>query len=461
MNTSIRRRLLITLLSTTALIWLATVYSSYRDTRHEVSELFDGQMAQTARTLLSVAGHELIELNNSQLDSAHIHFSGETRYTVDGHEYEHKLAYQLWKQPEGTLLLRSFSAPDNPLSEKPSGYSNRRIDGQSWRVFSLMDETTGFQVQVGEAMEIRNELSDTVTLRIGLPLVIALPILAVLIYVGATRSLRPLQRLADNVSRRAPSNLDAVTDKQIPEEIAPLVEALNNLFARLSRAFDSERRFTADAAHELRTPLASLKVQAQVAKRSGNTTEQQQALDKVLASVDRASRLVEQLLTLARVDPDSDALLQEKVDLKRLSEDVMAEVASSAADKAIELELECTAPGVVTGMRESLSILLRNLLDNAIRYSPSGGHVRVRIDSENGDNVALHIEDSGPGIPEEEREKIFARFYRLAGQKTNGSGLGLSIVKRIAELNQAELQLTDSALGGLEAIVRFAPVQAD
>lgn len=457
---SIRRRLLITLLSTTALIWLVTVYSSYRDTRHEVAELFDAQMAQTARTLLSVAGHELMELSSRQPDSAHIHFSGETRFTVHGHEYEHKLAYQLWKQPQGTLLLRSFNAPNAPLSTRKNGYSNEQIKGQPWRVFSLLDEETGFQIQVGEATELRSEVSDIVTQRIGLPLLFALPLLAILLSIGTNRSLRPLQRLTQTVARRAPSNLDAVNESQVPREISPLVIALNHLFARLSRAFESERRFTADAAHELRTPLASLKVQLQVARRSQNSEEQRQALDKVQESVDRASRLVDQLLTLARVDPESGQALHEKVGLKRLCEDVMADLANEAAVKSIELELVADGAPHILGMQESLSIMLRNLLDNAIRYTPTGGRIRVRITSPDDQHIELHIEDSGPGIPTSERQKIFERFYRLAGQETSGSGLGLSIVKRIAELNQAELELGDSSLGGLEVIIRFASTTA-
>lgn len=455
MNISLRRRLLLTLLSTTALIWLAMVYTSYRDTRHEVTELFDAQMAQTARTLLSVAGHELVELSGARLDSAHIHFSGETRYTVDGHEYEHKLAYQLWKQPEGSLLLRSFSAPDTPLSDRKDGYSNRQINGQPWRVFCLTDESTGFQVQVGEAMEIRNELSDVVTLRIGLPVVIALPILALMISMGTSRSLWPLQHLARTVANRAPSNLEPLDMKQAPAEIAPLVSALNMLFTRLSRAFDSERRFTADAAHELRTPLASLKVQAQVAKRSTVPAEQQQALDKVLESVERASRLVDQLLTLARVDPESGQLRYEKVRLDRLCEDVMAGLAGEAASRKIEMELNAGDRPTVMGLNESLTILLRNLLDNAIRYTPDEGQVRVSIDTLGEERLDLRIEDSGPGIPADEREKVFDRFYRLAGQESGGSGLGLSIVSRIAELNQATLELNRSSLGGLEVVVHF------
>jgi len=454
MNLSLRRRLLLTLLSITAVIWLSSAYTSYRDTRQEIGELFDAQMAQSARTLLSVAGHELVELAGVPVDNAHIHFTGETSFTSGGHRYEHKLAYQLWQQPQNTLLLRSFTAPETALSDKPNGYSTREIKGEQWRVFSLLDNNSGFQVQMGESMAIRNELTDVIALRIGMPLLLALPLLAVLISLGINSTLRPLQRLAQAVARREPGNLEAVDDRHAPSEIRPLLGALNSLFRRLAAAFDNERRFTADAAHELRTPLAALKIQAQVAQRSSNDEERRDALQKVLLGVERASRLVDQLLTLARVDPESGFAQGERIDLDALAEEVLSGFAGEAAVKQIELDLTAGSGCVVSGQRESLAILLRNLVDNAIRYTPQQGRVELTIEHQDGE-VLLRLGDSGPGIPEDKRERIFDRFFRLAGQDTPGSGLGLSIVKRIAELHRAELALERSALGGLEVQLRF------
>ncbi len=459
MRTSLRRRLLVTLLTLTAGIWLITAFSSYRDSRHEIRELFDAQMAQTARTLLSVAGHELIELSGSQLKSAHIHFTGETRFTAGGHEYEHKLAYQLWQQPKNTLLLRSFSAPDTALSKKQNGYSTREINGESWRVFSLLDKNTGFQIQVGEAMAIRDELTDVVAFRLGMPLLIALPLLAVLISLGINHTLNPLKRLADAISRRAPTNLDAVDEENAPEEIAPLLAALNRLFERLTSAFENERRFTADAAHELRTPLAALRVQSQVAIRSTDEGERYQALEKILQGTERASRLIDQLLTLARVDPEAGLKQGERVDLEKLSEEVIAGYAGEAAVKRLELSITAGPDCVVAGQQESLAIMLRNLLDNAIRYTPEGGGIEVALEPRE-DSVLLRLGDSGPGIPETEHTLIFERFYRLAGQEIAGSGLGLSIVRRIAELHHADLRLGHSRLGGLEVQVQFPKLKA-
>ncbi len=457
MRSSLRRRLLITLLSITAVIWLFSAWLNYRDTHHEIDELFDAQMAQTARTLLSVAGHELEELSESRrfVGNTHIHFSGDNRFTAAGHEYEHKMGYQIWQEPGHTLMMRSFNAPDKPLNTLRNGYSTEVFDGEKWRVFSLTDKEDGFMVKIGEALAIRDELTDAVALRIGLPMVFLLPLMAFLILLGINRTLRPLNNLAQNVSRRSPNSLETVDDRDAPREISPLVDALNRLFLRLSRAFESERRFTSDAAHELRTPLAALKIQAQVAKRSNNNSERNQALDKLLEGVERASRLVEQLLTMARVDPEANTLLHSEIRLDRLCEEVLANIANQAENKGIELELDVDGVTVLTGLQESLEILLRNLLDNAIRYTPQGGRVSVRLIQRDDGGIELHVGDSGPGVPENEHGRIFDRFYRLAGQNTEGSGLGLSIVQRIAELNRAEIILGKSELGGLEVTVHF------
>lgn len=454
MRDSIRRRLLLTLLSITVAIWTIAVITSYYDARHEIGELFDAQLAQSARTLLSVAGHELEELEGRTLDTAHIHFHADSPLLADGHEYEHKLAYQLWKQPENTLLLRSFSAPDSPLSELPSGFSTRPINSELWRVLSLRDEDSGFQVQVGQALAIREELTDDIARRIGIPIAIALPLLALLIFIGIGRSMRPLQRLAEAVVHRAPNNLEPIDSTNVPSEIRPLVNALNSLFERLGNAFEHDRRFTADAAHELRTPLAAMKTQAQVAKRSKDPAERDSAIGKMLEGVDRATRLVEQLLTLARVDPETGLAQGKPVDLLQLAENAIADHEQRARTKGITLQLKADKTHSVTGHQDSLSILLRNLLDNAIRYTPEGGNVRISLAGENG-SITMCIADSGPGVPEKERERIFDRFIRLAGQETSGSGLGLSIVQRIAELHQARIRLGESTLGGLEICVRF------
>lgn len=452
MKPSIRRRLLTTLLTITTVVWLFTMLESYRETQHEIAELFDAQLAQSARTLLNVAGHELAELEGVP-DVAHIHFLPEGN-DDDSHEYEYKLAYQLWVQPQNQLVLRSFTAPEAPLSNKKNGYSTEQIKGNPWRIFSLYDPDSGFQIKMGESLAIRQELSNEIAQRMAIPMFIALPLLALLIYIGIGRALQPLQRLAHSISRREPGHLNRVDTENAPSEIEPLVEALNQLFERVELSLENERRFTADAAHELRTPLAALKVQAQVAQRSRDTAERNRALEQLSTGVERASRLVEQLLTLARIDPETAQTKFIPFALRPIAEETLASLEPLASDKGITLQLQCETEPTIHGQAESLAIALRNLTDNAIRYTPQGGTVEIRIE-ETEDAIRLHVADSGPGIPESERHNIFKRFYRLAGQATDGSGLGLSIVQRIAELHQAELSLHASGLGGLEVTLSF------
>ncbi len=454
MKPSIRRRLLLTLLSITSLVWLVTALQSYNETRHEIEELFDAELAQSARTLLTVAGHEIAELDGIPT-TAHIHFLPKELSETNGHDYEHKLAYQLWVQPQNKLVLRSFSAPETPLSYKQNGYSNEVINQQPWRIFSLYDPLSGYQIKVGESLAIRQELSDEITLRMAVPMFIALPLLALLIFLGIGRGLQPLQRLARTVARREPGHLGKVSTEDTPSEIEPVITALNQLFERVETSMESERRFTADAAHELRTPLAALKMQAQVAQRSQDESERHRALAQVVHGVERSTRLVEQLLTLARIDPESAQQNFTAVALRPIAEEILATLEPAAREKAITLDLRSEENPTINGQAEGIAIALRNLTDNAIRYTPQGGSVAITIEEKDG-KVEVSIADSGPGIPEAESENIFNRFYRLAGQEIEGSGLGLSIVQRIVELHRAEISLHASKFGGLEVCLRFS-----
>jgi two-component system sensor histidine kinase QseC len=453
MKPSIRRRLLVTLLSIITLVWLFTALGSYHETQQEIEELFDAQLAQSARTLLSVAGHELDELGGIP-ETTHIHFLPGDSGDRDGHEYEQKLAYQLWLLPEKKLILRSFTAPETPLSSLQNGYSSEVVNHQPWRIFSLYDPNSGFQIKMGESLAIRQELSGEITQRMAIPMLMSLPLLALLIYLGIGRGLLPLQRLARSIARRDPGHLQRVDTTDTPREIEPLVTALNQLFERVEGSMEHERRFTADAAHELRTPLAALKIQAQVALQSRDLAERTHALEQIIHGVGRASRLVEQLLTLARIDHQTARGTFVEFALSPLAEETLATLEPLASTRAITLQLQCETNPHIHGQAETIAVMLRNLTDNAIRYTPPGGTVEINIE-EGDEGVRLSVADSGPGIPEEERAKIFNRFYRLAGQNIEGSGLGLSIVQRIAELHQATITLQRSRLGGLEVRIIF------
>jgi len=456
---SIRRRLLVTLLSVVALSWLITALVVYLDSRHEIEELFDAQLAQSARVLLAMSEHELAEqqIYQSTLNEDGVIESVEITYmdaTGIGHEYEDKLAFQVWTSDDH-LALHSGNAPTHqPLSNQTAGFSNQRIEGDLWRVFSLAGGPGGIRILVAQSLEIRNELIGAISNRLLTPVLLSLPVLALLIWYGITHAMRPLLRLAENVRNLEPGQLKPLPLKDIPDESRPLVESLNLLFRQLQYAFDNERRFTADAAHELRTPLAALKVQAQVALGASDDEARRHALRHIIQGVDRATHLVEQLLTLARLDPENALQNTAPLKLADICQETLAELANTAQKKHIELALEAGCSGQIMGNQDAIYIMLRNLIDNAIRYTPEKGSVCVKIDCDE-KTTHLTISDSGPGIPPEEHAKVMERFYRGSTAQAPGSGLGMSIVQRIIKGHNASLELGESSRGGLRISIRF------
>lgn len=435
---SIRRRLLVTLLATTVLAWGAALLLSYRDTRHELDELLDAHLAQSTSLLIAQVGHEADDIE----------------HTPPLHRYSRKVAFQIWGKGGRRLLLHSASAPNEPLSPKHEGFSDSEVAGERWRVFSAWDESRRFLVQVGERREARDKLARSVAKHLSQPLLVTLPVLALLIWFGVARGLRPLQTLGREVAARRADNLAPLEAAAAPDEVLPLVDGLNHLFARVRTSLDSERRFTADAAHELRTPLAAIRTQAQVARAASADSERRQALDNVLAGCDRAAHLVEQLLTLARLEP-AQRPVHERCDLHALAVAAVAELAPAAVGKDIDLQLAESGAVPVSGTPALLAILLRNLIDNAIRYSPRHSTVRVAVTA-TADGAEFSVVDQGPGIPPGAEVLVWERFYRVLGSGEIGSGLGLSIVKRIADLHGARAAFSPGDGGkGLRVAVRF------
>jgi two-component system sensor histidine kinase QseC len=321
-------------------------------------------------------------------------------------------------------------------------------------VFSVWDARHEYLVQVGEAMAAREHLAQSILQKLVQPLLISLPLLGLLIWFAVGASLKPIGRIGTALEQRDRNFLAPIED-EVPTEIAPMVARLNSLLERLRSSLDNERRFTSDAAHELRTPLAALKTQLQVAQGSAQAADRDRAIAKAILAADRSTRLVEQLLTLARLDHDTWEHHVETVDLHRVAAEIMAEAAPMAAEKHIQLSLS-GQPGVtVKGHAGLLAVLVRNLLDNALRYSPPETAVEVEV-SGAAEGARLEVQDQGPGIPATERENALRRFHRLHSEAATGSGLGLSIVARIAELHQAKLALLEGAGGqGLKVIVDF------
>ena len=439
---SLKRRLLLALLGSIALVWLATAVFSYFDARHELDELLDAHLAQSVSLLQAQTGREPGEID--------------TEHMPQLHKRARSVAIQMWENGR-VLRLHSVSAPAERLSAQDEGFSDARIKGERWRVFSAWDAERRYLVQVGERYETRDEIAANLAKNLLLPLLFSLPPLGLLVWFNVARGLRPLGALGRQVAGRDPGNLGTLDAGEIPAEVLPLVENLNRLFERVARLIENERRFTADASHELRTPLAALKTQAQVALASNDDAERRHALEQVIAGCDRAAHLVQQLLTLARLDPDEPGSKAEACDLQALARAAVAELAPFALSRNIEIDLAEGAAVETMGHAGLIAILLRNLIDNAIRYGSEGGSVHVRA-ARVDQAATLTVADQGPGIPADERNKVGQRFYRVLGTEEFGSGLGLSIVKRIAELHGASFSLGEGEQGkGLVAAVTFKP----
>lgn len=358
---------------------------------------------------------------------------------------------QVWSA-DGASLFRSASARLGPAPDR--GFIDMREGGVDYRVFSTRSGAR--LVQVSQDLEARRKLAETLALRTVAPLALLAPLLLLLIWWIVTTSLKPVARVRVQVSQRQADDLGEVSERDLPDEIVPLVRELNLLFSRLAAVFDAQQTFVADAAHELRTPLAALKLQVRGLRRATETTERELAIERLDSGVDRAARLVEQLLVLARqqvVHGQQDQV--ETVELAELVRQCVADAAPDAYAKGIDLGMPQAQQGGVAGEPGALRILAGNLVDNALKYSPRDGCVDVRVESA-AHGMRLVVDDSGPGIARTQHARVFDRFYRIAGATAPGSGLGLSIVKAIAERHGAQLELEVSErLGGLRVVVTF------
>jgi two-component system, OmpR family, sensor histidine kinase QseC len=436
---SLRKRLVGLLLGGVAAAWLATMVFSYVDAHHEVDELFDAQLAQSGQALLALAGHDR---------DRDIEDFGDTT-----HKYQRRLRFQIWRA-DGKLLMRSNNAPETALTTI-EGFSENHSDDGHWRHYSQWNSEHSLQIQVSENHHIRDELIGHIAWRLLFPALFGLPLIGLWVWLATRHGLASLGGVAAQIASRDPQQLQALSPPTAPEEIRPMLEALNGLFQRVETALEAERRFTADAAHELRTPLAALQAQLQVALRARDPAEHDRSLAQLQSGLSRASHLVEQMLQLARLDPESALPDPRPTDLAALTETVCADLGPLILARNIDFALETQGDTTVTGQAEWLGVLIRNLLDNAIRYTPSGGRIHIGIERIDG-CCTLSVSDNGPGIPPTEREAVLRRFHRLNADGEPGSGLGLAIVTRIADLHGARLTLSEGIDGnGLNARVTW------
>ncbi|MDR6212742.1 ATP-binding protein [Paracidovorax wautersii] len=446
---SLRTRLLIFLLAAVVLAGAVQGALAYRGALAEADALFDYHMEQTALALRSGLPVDARGLGTG----------------LPAEDENHEFIVQVWTN-EGLRIFESAVGAALPQIAV-LGFTDVRARGATYRVFSLQSRSQ--VIQVAQNMAVRREMAGQLALRTLAPLAIMAPLLALAVWWVVSGSLAPVERVRRQVAQRQADDLSPVDGGALPDEVRPLVDELNLLLARVQRAFEAQQHFVADAAHELRSPLAALKLQVQGLQRAGDGPARDVAAARLAAGIDRATRLVEQLLALARQEARVAAgAPAQSVPLADLARQSVADAAPAAQERGIDLGLS-QADGVsVSGHADALRILLRNLVDNAVKYTPDGGVVDVAVQAAaaadggtRGGVAELVVEDSGPGIAAEERERVLARFHRAAqvhadGTPIAGSGLGLSIVQSIARMHGATLELgVSERLGGLRAAVRF------
>ncbi|MGR8941007.1 MAG: ATP-binding protein [Gammaproteobacteria bacterium] len=510
MNYSLRQLLLVALLTATMVVWGVTAFLSYKVTRNEVSELFDAELAQSAKVLLAfvesllqdgslpdywrqgrieetgkdsqfsekyqrILAYQLWSEENGLLlnsgsrpDGSAENLSGVRKKEPLWHvfndllqdaagrlKYERKIAFQLWSKDKG-LLLRSESAPQVPFTFIRQGFSQAESEGDLWHVFSVSDQAGDYVIHVAQQEAIRTEMADEISEQLVIQFMIGMPVLALVIWLIVGNTLAPLNQLRKSLAEREASYLKPISAAQLPTEIVPMVNELNKLFGQLEKAFEHERRFTADASHELRTPLAGLLTQVQVALKTQDEQIQRQALKRIEQAVNKMSYMIQQLLTFSRIDSGPEYLEKMLVKLSPEIVHVIMNLEPEAYRKGIDIEFIDESAAEIMGNAPLISILIRNLLDNAIKYTPDDGSIRVSL-TDKAKYVELRVEDSGPGITPDAYEKSLKRFHRLAetANVAPGTGLGFSIVERIVAIHGAEFSLGVSELDGLKVTVLF------
>jgi two-component system OmpR family sensor kinase/two-component system sensor histidine kinase QseC len=429
--TSIRARVLLVVLGMLALAAALLGSLTYQNVRAETEALMDYQLRQMALSLRNqgeVAPAQASALADEQLD----------------------FVVQVWTA-DGRAIYASRAHAALPTRAQ-LGFADVSVGGQVWRSFSVTMPSR--VIQVSQPLQIRRRLAADAAWRAVWPLLLVAPFIALAAAWSTALALRPLRRVADDVRQRDEQSLQPLPADGLPDEVAPLVASLNALLQRLGQSLDTQRAFVADAAHELRSPLTALKLQLQLLKRAGSDAERSAAAEALAAGIDRAARLVEQLLTLARSEPGAAATPLQPLDLSELVREAVADTVPLALTRGTALELQADAPVSVNGDRAALRALVRNLADNAVRYSPPGARVELCVDAPRG-LPTLTVDDAGPGIPPADRERVFDRFYRRGLSEEPGTGLGLAIVRGVAQRHGARVTLGDAPLGGLRVTLQF------
>ncbi|MFP4896303.1 ATP-binding protein [Paraburkholderia sp. EG304] len=438
---SLQGRLLVLVTGVVAAVWLAASALTWHDARQEIDHLLDSHLAQAAALLVMQQAQAADD--DEALDAPVLH------------PYAPKVVFQVFHK--GQLGMHSANAPSRPMvpprDRSESGLWTVQIDGKAWRVFATAGVQEDVEIYVGERIDSRTSILLAVMRSALWPMAGALPVLALVTWWAVRRGAAPLRDLGRMLARRDPLALDPVQMNRAPQEMQPMLDALNRLFDRIRAVLDAERRFTADAAHELRTPIAAIKAQAQVAMAEADDGLRRHALSGLLEGCERAVHLVDQLLLLSRLEAGALTDESSAVNLGAVARKVVADIAPQSLGRSQRLGLAAPEHCIVVGNEVLLASLIRNLVDNAVRYSPVRARIEVSIRRRDG-HVVLAVEDSGPGLPDDDLQRLGERFFRARGSEQSGSGLGWSIVRRIANAHGAAIDVGRSrALGGLRVEV--------
>jgi len=469
------KRFLVLVITLVFTVFMAVIYLlTAHQTEHEIDEIFDAQLAHSAFILFNLLDESVAKIDQTSLFLPVIYHGFDDPIAADvliedddapygeQHEtesfiYQNKLAYQVFNQQD-KLLIKSSSAPDIAFADKKQGYSNLQIAGEMWRVYSLYDKNAGVWLYVAESESIRDELSADISRQIVLPALIIFPIFLLLLITIIRLGLAPLQQLVNSINRREASSLKPINIDVIPQELNPVLNAINALITRLDDALTREKRLTADTAHELRTPLSVVLIHAQNALNNSNEKDRDIALVELEKGIKRVARLLEQLLTLSKISPET--IPKTTIKFHQLCQNILAEMAVKIMDKQQELELICEPKDqhiCLSGSEFLLEILIRNLLDNASQYTPEKGVIKLTI-RQSAEQIVFTVEDSGIGIDPSLYPRLTDRFYRQYQQQGKGAGLGLTLVKNIVDFHQGKLSFGKSSLGGLLVKIRIASI---
>ena len=420
MVASIRSRIVFTLVAALAVAGFVASMATYYSTRLELSTIFDDQLKQTAL--------EIVERHKTDVSDVY----------VIGQTSQFQVLIQVYDSRDNQLYLSQKRSP-LPISEKTGFSTIETASGDEWRQYVT---TVGTQIiQVAQPVSVRSEIAVNASMRILQPTLIMMLFLAIAIWFVIVQALQSLNKTARAVSQRSPSALEPIPTEGLPFEVKSLVSSINRLMERLSDSLSAQQRFASDAAHELRTPLAAITLQAQLLSRSKTPEDKAKYISRLQQGVARATRLVEQLLTIARLDPDSTQRPLQEVNIDALAHAVVEDLNSVAQAKSITLTAQ-TLPTLAMGLPDALRLMITNLTDNAIRYTPEGGRIEIAVQPV-GRTVRIVVTDNGPGIAPEERQRVFERFYRALGTKVSGTGLGLAIVSRIVQMHHGSIHVED------------------